>query len=166
MCWNDRKINFPTFIFRVIVKNHRKLGWWCHKNNRTRKIKNGKNLKFDILKQKIQRPNNTSKTHKLKNPIRRTIENHPYCSYTHPHKTSFWWSEWLKNSLFSPPFELNSRALRSANPSEYYIGYKWEMWKTFDVGSNFLTLTKRKTALKDKCHVSNASYHMPRNQIH
>ena len=44
--------NSPIFIFRVIAKFHRKLGWWRHKNDQkitlTRKIKIGKiwNLVF------------------------------------------------------------------------------------------------------------------------
>ena len=51
MCWNERKINFhifQIFIFQVIVKFHRKLEWWRHKNSQkmtiTRKIKIGKTL--------------------------------------------------------------------------------------------------------------------------
>ena len=37
---------FSFFIFRVIVKIHRKLGWWRHKNDHNSKNKNRKNLKY------------------------------------------------------------------------------------------------------------------------
>ena len=43
--WIELKINFPNFIFRVIVKIHRKLGY---KNDHSSKNKDRKNLKFDF----------------------------------------------------------------------------------------------------------------------
>ena len=39
---------FLSFIFRIIVKIHRKLGWFEHKNDRNSKKKNQKNRKFDF----------------------------------------------------------------------------------------------------------------------
>ena len=39
MYWNESKINFPTFIFRVIVKIHRKLWTYEYKITISRKIK-------------------------------------------------------------------------------------------------------------------------------
>ena len=42
MCWTEWKINFPIYIFRVIVKVHRKLAVFNTKMTRTHKIKIGK----------------------------------------------------------------------------------------------------------------------------
>ena len=49
MCWNEWKINFRIFIFWVIVKIHRTLVWWCHKNdhNSKRKKNRKKKISFD-----------------------------------------------------------------------------------------------------------------------
>ena len=40
MYWNEWKINFQIFIFRVIAKIHWKLEWWRHKNDHNSKNKN------------------------------------------------------------------------------------------------------------------------------
>ena len=48
MCWIKWKINFMIFIFRIIVKNHRKLAWFEYKNDPNSKNTNRKNLKFDF----------------------------------------------------------------------------------------------------------------------
>ena len=51
MCWNEWKMNFPIFIFQVIVKVHRKLiisRTKMTKNDYNSKKNNRKNLKFDF----------------------------------------------------------------------------------------------------------------------
>ena len=48
MYWSEWKINFPIFIFRVIVKIIRKLGGFEYKNNHNSKNKNRKYRKMDF----------------------------------------------------------------------------------------------------------------------